>query len=453
MSMGDEARINRVLAYQAKQLGEIEPPDYAEADERISASERLLEELGYELPDRFTLSRQSSYGQTELKAPSWEELCTEAEEAIESDVSLESLFSEDELHENRIAVKRLNEEFDQIHRLDKNDVAIIAVAALLASAADILFVGIPHSTPDGLKAGSLSDFIREAFEKKFPQEEMQRLANSTMSKVPYDAQDNRNTTVHVEGLSSYYHRLYSLGHDPLLGFVIGVADILSGRMTTIDRTGKIVSQVMENYADRRESNLFAALSKQLVHLKSDLMTSMGLPAPLMTLFNLLQFGSIGEEELTISEVVAGMYYKGYDFIHFCSMSVSAMLVEVVVRTLYALKRVKEGVAVKEAIPLSTNREKMPKLATMLFVAHSGACAINAGKVYFVKDPMAINYAQWLAFAKYSYDQLKWGLISKPSLRNKYVIDSIDGELAEVYESIDELFEEVGRGQVLMLPSA
>ena len=74
---------------------------------------------------------------------------------------------------------------------------------------------------------------------------MEKLANSKASKVPYDAQDNRNTKKHVEGLSAYYHRLLSLGHDPLLGFLFGVLDILTGRMTTIDKTGKVVSQVVE----------------------------------------------------------------------------------------------------------------------------------------------------------------------------------------------------------------
>ena len=60
-------------------------------------------------------------------------------------------------------------------------------------------------------------------------------------------------------------------------------DILTGRMTTIDKTGKFVSQVMENYADRKESDIFAALAMQIAHFKSDITTSMGLPAPLMGL--------------------------------------------------------------------------------------------------------------------------------------------------------------------------
>jgi hypothetical protein len=291
--------------------------------------------------------------------------------------------------------------------------------------------------------------VRDYFDKKFPEEEMQKLANSKVSKVPYDAQDNRHTSIPVEGLSAYYHRLLQLGHDPLLGFVFGVADILTGRMTTIDKAGNIVSQVMENYADRKESDIFAALAKQVIHFKSDITTSMGLPAPLMSLFNLLQFGSIGEEELTIAEIVQGMYYEGYDFIHFCTLSVSAMLVEVVVRLGYALKRIKEGHSIKDSIPISLNREKHPKLATMLFVAHAGATAANAGKVYFTHNPVAINYPQWIAFAKYSYSQLKWALLEKPTLRDAYVSGKINEELEAVFAQANATFDRFAKEYVVV----
>lgn len=449
--MEEESRINRVLAYQDALLSKINPPDMSDVEDRIKTSEHLLAKLGYDysgIPSR----RQAKAPSKALAQPSWEDLCREATEFVSSDVTIESLFTEDEIRENALAVRRLNEEYNQIHRLDKFDVAIVAAAGLIAGAVDILLVGIPQKTPSGLKAGPLSNYIRDAFDKKFPPDEMDRLANSKVSKVPYDAQDNRNTRVNVEGLSAYYHRLLSLGHDPLLGFIFGVADILSGRMTTIDRAGKALSQVMDNYADRTEANVFAAIAKQVIHLKTDMTTSMGLPAPLMGLFNLLQFGSIGEYEQTIAEIVQGMYFEGYDFIHFCSMSVSAMLVEVVVRIGYAIKRIKEGVEIKDAIPLSTNHERMPKLGTMLFMAHSAATAINAGKLLFTENPMAINYPQWVAFAKYSYQQLKWGLITKPALRERYVLDAIDGELQGVYEDIDYLYEDMQGGRMILLPS-
>lgn len=243
--------------------------------------------------------------------------------------------------------------------------------------------------------------------------------------------------------------MLSLGHDPILGLIFGVYDILTGKMTTIDKTGKFVSQVMENYAERKESDIFEAIAKQIIHFKSDITTSMGLPVPLMGLFNLLQFGRIGEEEQIIAEIVQGMYYEGYDFIHFCSMSVSTMIIEIIIRLAYSIKRIKENHLIKDSIPFSLNREKNPKLSTMLFIGHSAATAINAGKIYFTKNPMAINYPQWIMFAKYSYKQLKWAMMKKPVLRDAYVKGIIADELTIIYEQIDSTFEDFSKKYIVV----
>lgn len=434
-----EKQMAPVLIHQEKALSNIRFPTAAESAETIAQAEALLQQLGVD-PKSTQSFPAKQYDKKIMVVPTWEELCAEAERCVGSDCKIESLFSNDELQANDQAICRLNEEFNAIHHLDAFDVSIAALAGLVGAAVDILLVGIPQKTHEGLKAGLLSNYIRDYFDKVFPEEEMQKLANSKVSKVPFDAQDNRHTTIHVEGLSAYYHRLLQLGHDPLIGFIFGVADILSGRMTTIDKTGRIVSQVMENYADRRESDVFTALAKQVLHLKSDVTTSMGLPVPLMSLFNLLQFGSIGEEEQTIAEIVQGMYYEGYDFIHFCSMSVPVMLTEVIVRIGYAVKRIKEGNSIKDSIPFSLNRERHPKLETMLFIAHAGAASVNAGKVFFTHNPIAINYPQWIAFAKYSYSQLKWGLIKKPALRDAYVMGKINAQLQEIFDDSNETLE-------------
>ena len=446
----DEKKINTVLNYQAQELGKIIQPDMKSAEKCIKESEEILESLGYSVRNIHVSDFSEKSQKQILMVPSWEEMCKEAEQSIGGENVLETLFTQEELKGNELAVRQLNEEYNAVHRLDKFDVMISVAAGLLGAAVDILLVGIPQKTPDGLKAGTLSNYIRQWFDKKFPEEEMEKLAKSKVSKVPYDAQDNRNTTEYVDGLSSYYHRLLSLGHDPLLGLIFGVFDIMTGRMTTIDKTGKIVSQVMTNYADRRESNLFAAIAKQIIHFKSDITTSMGLPAPLMGLFNLLQFGSIGEEEQTIAEIVQGMYYEGYDFIHFNSMSIPVMLIEVVIRIGYAFKRIKEGYSIKSSIPFSLKREKHPKLATMLFIGHSAATAINAGKVYFTKNPLAINYPQWIIFARYSYKQLKWCILEKPELRDAYVKGIICEELNTIYDEIDATFEDVAERYVVVM---
>jgi hypothetical protein len=124
------------------------------------------------------------------------------------------------------------------------------------------------------------------------------------------------------------------------------------------------------------------------------------------------------------------------------MSVSAMLVEVIVRLGYAIKRKAEGHPMQDCIPFSLNRDKHPKLPTMLFVAHVGATAANAGKIAFTQNPVAINYPEWMAFAKYSYIQLKWCLIEKPAKRNAYVRGKINDELNEILTEAELTFSSI-----------
>ena len=443
-----EQEINKVLVHHDMMLKEIQEKRKQASQFDTSAAEKILKSRGYDLPPRKDFVAPLNKRRVVVVRP-WNEILEEAVKFVVGECEIESIFTEEELQQNKEAVRLMNEEFNQIHHLDKVDVAIGALAGMVGAAVDILMVGIPEKTPEGLKAGPLSNYIRDYFDRKFPEEEMQKLANSKESKVPFDAQDNRHTTIRVEGLSAYYHRLLQLGHDPVLGFVFGVADILTGRMTTIDKTGKVVSQVMENYADRKETEIFRALAKQIAHFKSDVTTSMGLPAPFMSMFNLLQFGNIGEYDQTIAEIVQGMYYEGYDFIHFCSMSVPAMLVEVIVRIGYAFKRINEGHTIKDSIPVALNREKHPKLATMLFLGHSAATAVNAGKVAFTENPMAINYAQWIAFTKYSYSQLKWAIIERPAMKDAYVTGKIYEELKEVFDEVDNTFEEYTRDKIVI----
>ena len=447
-SRGMEQEINKVLVHHSVMLKEIQEKRKQASQFDTSAAEKILKSRGYDLPPRKDFVAPLNKRRVVVVRP-WNEILEEADKFVVGECEIESIFTEEELQQNKEAIRLMNEEFNQIHHLDKGDVAIGALAGMVGAAVDILMVGIPEKTPEGLKAGPLSNYIRDYFDRKFPEEEMQKLANSKESKVPFDAQDNRHTTIRVEGLSAYYHRLLQLGHDPVLGFVFGVADILTGRMTTIDKTGKVVSQVMENYADRKETEIFRALAKQIAHFKSDVTTSMGLPAPFMSMFNLLQFGNIGEYDQTIAEIVQGMYYEGYDFIHFCSMSVPAMLVEVIVRIGYAFKRINEGHTIKDSIPVALNREKHPKLATMLFLGHSAATAVNAGKVAFTENPMAINYAQWIAFTKYSYSQLKWAIIERPAMKDAYVTGKIYEELKEVFDEVDNTFEEYTRDKIVI----
>lgn len=434
----NEANINKVLKYQEKELNNIKSIDTDKLEETISNTEKLLKNMGYLVNDN-NLSVIDT--KETIIVPTWEEMCKEASREIKEDVSIYDLFTSEELIENKNVISSLNNEFKELYKLDKIEITISVLAGLLSAVIDILLIGMPHRTTNGLEAGKLSNYVRNWFEKEFPEADMEELANSKISKVPYDAQDNRNTNIRVEGLSTYYHRLLTLGHDPFLGLLFGVLDILNGTMTSIDKNGKIVSQVIKEYSDRKEEDIFKAITKQIIHFKSDVTTSMGLPAPFMCVFNLFQFGKIGKEEQTIAEIIQGMYYEGYDFIHFCSSSIPTMLIEVIVRIGYSLKKIHEGKSIKESIPFSLDREKNPKLSTMLFISHSISCSVNAGKIYFTKNPLAINYPEWITFTRYSYKQLKWALIQKPQLKEAYINNSLIENLQLIYDEIDKTYKE------------
>jgi len=407
-------------------------------DRSIFTSEELLQSIGRneELQNLEIVKEQEASRQIVIRP--FDELLSDANERFSGDVSFSDIFSPEEIAANSGYIKQLRDEFDEVHKLDSIDIIIPALAGILGGAVDCLFGGFIRTETGKNLPGTLSNYIGELFDKALPPDKIVELEN--LAKVTYDAQDNRNTKVYIETLSSYFHRFLQLGHDPILGFIFGVADMLRGSMTTIDYTGRFVIQSMEVYSDRKATSLFEAIAKVFLHMLSDVNTPQGLPVPFMALFNKIQSGSIGPEKLNIAELVKGMYGQGYDFRHFFSMSIPVMIIEVVVRVLYFAKRLSEGFSFSEALPIGLNQEKKPKLGTMLFIAHSASSAINAGKVLFTEEPLNINYAQWLLFARYSIKQLKWVLHDKPELREKYVFGIIDNEWDALYAKIDGLWD-------------
>lgn len=435
----ESQNIANVLKFTQNRITELQ--NNSEKKTRSINEEEPLISTNHTTPMELNLAKHASSNNSTITVPSWENLCKAAKCSIGNNCTPESLFTADEIKSINADIKRLNKQYNHLNKLDFSDYAICCFVGLMSAVADIFYVGKLSKTKDGLEGGKLSNLIRNGFDNHFTQEIINKLEKNNT--VPYDAQNNKNTSKHIKGLSPYYHRLHTFGHDPFLGFIIGVIDIIYGTMTTIDRDGNIISQKMDCYSDRIEKNIIKAIFKEFRHLKSDVNTSMGLPAPLMIIFNLFQFGSIGEEEQTIAEIVQGMYFEGYDFIHFCSMSIPVLISDIMVRLLYSLKRLKKGYSLKESMPFSI-KHSSPTLNSMLFVTHLTSTAINAGKIYFTKDPLSINYPQWIIFFKQLFIQLKQILIKSPYLRYNYVTDNINKDALSTYKNIDEIFETLTR---------
>lgn len=405
------------------------------ADASIAGSEALLASLGYDLPGR-TKATVREEPTRHVRMRSFDEILVEAQEAIPGEVSVLDILGRDGVAKSNEFIKKIRDQYDLEHRLDALDWGIAGVAGAISALVDIFLVKIPsHKGALGgkdVEGGWLSRTISEKLKNIYSPEQIKKLEEEF--KVPYDASTSKNLAEAVAGLGPRSHRFQSLGHDPILGFIFGVRDIMQGKFTAIDKFGKLIVQDVPGA--ETGISLFKAIAMQLGHLKSDIGTPAGLPAPFMPLFQLLQFGDI--DGRTIGELSRAMYANGYDFGHFLAMSVPVMIIEVMVRLLYFAKRMHEKHSFADSVPFDIPfRKRQPKLQTMLFTAHTIATAANAGKVYFMKNPMAINLPQWQWYAKVSYSQLRWVLFTKEGERLELVQKEIDRDWQHVNDQLSQ----------------
>ena len=117
--------------------------------------------------------------------------------------------------------------------------------------------------------------------------------------VPYDA--IKGSAQFGLDLNGRNHRMKTLGHDPILGWVFGPMNIMTDTLTmntlrTFDidrhthyflRETNVVQGFRDCYYSIREDKLrlAAAIFAQAVHLESDKYTKMGLPIPGLAVFN------------------------------------------------------------------------------------------------------------------------------------------------------------------------
>jgi hypothetical protein len=119
---------------------------------------------------------------------------------------------------------------------DRSDYLIVTFAGFVATLLDIFLVRIPGDMTflGKEKPGSpLTKWLREHSEEvheRFLKQFEKR------AKVPYDDTSHPD----VAGMRPANHRSQSLGHDPILGFIFGVIDILGNTGTYIDKYGDII---------------------------------------------------------------------------------------------------------------------------------------------------------------------------------------------------------------------
>ncbi|PZV10908.1 MAG: hypothetical protein DCF22_15615 [Leptolyngbya sp.] len=318
-----------------------------------------------------------------------------------------------------------SESYDAQYQWDACDYSFVGASGILALLTDVLLVQIPKN-PTVIGNGKwldqlnltarLKDFNTTA--KAGQTDWFSQWARSLEKacNVPYD---NQNL---ISGMSKGGHRIQSMGHDPVLGFVFGILDIMRGTITgfSYDKLSGTHSWTCVANPEYQSIKLIEAILCHIGHLISDVATPMGLPAPFMTLLQGINIGSFnigstGDKRRTVGELARWMYLNGYDFRHFLVSGITPAVIEIVLRAYIMLRHYSEHGETK--FDLASH----PKYRSMLLAAHSMATVGNAGKIILMQgNPLAINSAEWMAFVRYLVPSIKYWVFDQRQLRLEHL---------------------------------
>ena len=303
---------------------------------------------------------------------------------------------------------------------DDADRAVVLAAGLVGTILDFSLVGTPRRSPitRWLKGSDLAKEVRKIILEPLEDE----------IHVPYDATHSKDTKGKVPLSGPQGHRQESPGHDPLLGFIIGVADIKYGRGTYFSEGERVT---LENVAD--PVDLGTAVLTELLHLLSDVATPMGLPPPLFTLLSLVDYRSpfaveAGGEKVTWSYLSGWMYRRGYDLRHFLASGVVPGAVTAVIAGYCLLVR------------FACGRKTDPaKLTSMLLMAHTIALSGTLLKVGTVgrMNPLTFNWHQLLAMGPVT---LAW--VAESAAREAKIRRGLDEEWQRLMVESERLLRKV-----------
>ena len=286
---------------------------------------------------------------------------------------------------------------------DHWDYGVVALAVTVGALTDYLLVAMPGGSFKGepQRGSPLTAWMKEQSKKLAPmsgRDDIERnafqqwiadltTAAEKWAKVPYDVVSPQL------GLTPNVHRLASLGHDPLLGLVFGVGDILSGTCTFIDKSG--TWRVIDHPGHKDTRNPLEALVKVVVHGFSDVFTAQGLPPPFLAPFQLVSANSgfilrKGGDPVAVRHVVRYMYANGYDLRHFMTTKISPAIAEAILGAYHGVRACAANPESGEpGLPDKLKREQM------LVLTHGLLASVNILKTaLYGWNPMAINLAQF-----------------------------------------------------------
>lgn len=431
------------------------------ADKNIDESLELLKSIG-KSKDILRLSNQISNKSENRKLDyrpeleSWEEIVKQANIYEPTPIVIEDIMTENEIKNAFNELNKINEEFSKkTSIINKTDLSFLVIATALQVIKSLVFPYVADKFDYGKdfdKSKRLNHndkSIEDAHEKannKFRDKYLEKHGkgnwiNLLYQTVPYDiTKGSKDLGINMGGR---YHRMYTLGHDPILGWIFGTANILTDCITfnnfhthRISRkdpiTGKknmmitpevvfMGSMFKECYDEIKADflNLPAALFTQAQHLKSDEYTKLGLPVPILSSIN--------------ENFASKLYSENYDALCFSrdvkivgASFVISKLFDIIITLTHGLFR-KENES-KELFEVRTRK--------ILLISNSIASTSTIINTGITKNPKSLDIGSLLNTVSSLFTYLPFVV----KIKQEFIENEISNRLQREITEIDDLFE-------------
>lgn len=217
----------------------------------------------------------------------------------------------------------IDQRFEQCTGLNKLDTAFLFMAVALQIVRQYLFTRFPERIDDQVSAKNTAGHTEEHSNR------VHRYYNPSLDEiltnpVPFDANIGANGA--LAGGGHMGHRVTALGHDPILGLIIGTANIATSTLTNKDlqsyhiytnagnrdyfrnnaNTGLVFSKTGDKLLHQGfdgKKRVGASLVKEIIHLKSDLYTKNSLPLPFISVIDAGLAADLAERGLDMANAV------------------------------------------------------------------------------------------------------------------------------------------------------
>lgn len=426
------------------------------ADDVIASSLELLNRIGKKKEAQKITEEVRKHSERRKKEPiqvklqEWDELVAEAKEMGYGEVELEDILTDAEIQACMDELEAIENEFsEKTSIINKTDLSFLVVATALQVAKSLILPYVADKVGYGEKIDKSKRFthndksIEQAhrksnnvFKKKYIEKHGRGYwINILYQTPPYDI--TRGSTTIGKNMGGAYHRMYTLGHDPILGWIFGTLNILTDTITFNDfRTHRVIRKpsmqitqevvmiptlISEGYECVKADylNLPAAIFAEAQHLKSDEFTKLGLPVPVLEVVN--------------EQFASDLYKSGYDAlclgrdIEIVGTSfVVSKLIDIIIGLVHGLFREEqEGKKNYEA-----------RTRKILLISNTIANTSSVIATAITKNPKSLDIGGLLNTVIHLFTDVRFIM----KLKKEYIEGRISGKLQAELAKIDHMIE-------------